>query len=185
MPPHDWHPEANLRHVLWAELEGTHTTSSLLPKALRIATRSPSTSRAPSRQHSPIASPAHSPIGSRASSPTRTGRSMPMPDLARLTVDELPRVPSYEQSEMEAHRNGGNAGGPSSPLEDVPALEGVYKNSRHIRVAFNPSITGGTVSLDDRLDGTASGLGSYKVHLRSPLVSTSLTLTGKAGCTSL
>jgi hypothetical protein len=151
MPPHDWHPQANLQHILWAEMEGTHTSSSLLPKAFRFSSRSPSASR----HQSPIASPAHSPIASRSSSPTRP---MPLPDLSALKAD-LPRIPSYEQSELDAHRH-----------EDVPIIEGVFKNSRQIRVAINPSTTGEVSALDDRLEGVASGLGAYKIHLRSPLV---------------
>lgn len=183
MPVHDWHPEANLRHEIWAELEGipSHTSSSsLLPKALRMGGgggggngRSPSASRGhsplPSRHHSPVGSPARSPASSRPSSPgpghgQGSRRHMPLPDLSTLSIDtSIPRIPSYEQSEAEAS-------GVNTPVEEVPMLEGTYRVTRNIRAVYNPNANGGTTALDDRLEGMAPGLGVYRMHLRSPLV---------------
>lgn len=173
MPVHDWHPEAKLRYEIWAELEGV-PSSSLLPKSLRIGSRSPSASRAvsprPSRHHTPLASPSISPASSRPSSP-HPPPHMPLPDLSQLSIDTIPRVPSYEQSELAAS-------GLATPVEDVPMLEGIYRAVRPIKAVYNPSPTRSTTNLDDRLQGVAPGLGPYLMHLRSPLVSSKHTRFG-------
>jgi len=185
---HDWHPEGKIRHELYAEIESIPVSHfSFFHRTQSPAGRNKSSSK--SRHQSPSAStsasrhvsPHNSHPASRAASPVRGEHSflsnMREPPTISLVqqINTLPPVPTYEQSEFDAHGHGnglnGKNGSGNGNEHDGSWLEGTFKVTRAVKLVYNPHPTGGINALEERTGGVVPGLGGYELMFRAPVVS--------------
>ena len=94
-------------------------------------------------------------------------------------INTLPPVPTYEQSEFDAHGHGNGLNGKNvnGNEHDGSWLEGTFKVTRAVKLVYNPHPTGGINALEERTGGIVPGLGGYELMFRAPVVSLLLVYT--------
>jgi hypothetical protein len=172
LAPHDWHHNGKVTQELFAEVEGQPVSTSSFSlfgggrsgrsRSSASTNRGSATPgylspRSPASSGSPPGSPlALSPMLSAAASLSITRQEIP----------ELPRVPSYEQSQLD----NAQPMSPSNPAKADDWISGTKVISRNIMAIHNPSRLGGSSDLDERQSGFAPGIGVWDLKIFSDVV---------------